>query len=135
MKRNIVKLSLVAIASTVLSFSTLAADSSPSIKSYLDGTVTVGDDFSKTEVQRTSSSPVDGIFTLSYPYWINISGTCQKLIFLVTSGKGYNQLYHTRVEAWGSTPSRTPYANSNTWVTHSVISSVSCDSYAPGIEY
>jgi len=31
MKRNIVKLSLVAIASTVLSFSTLAADSSPSI--------------------------------------------------------------------------------------------------------
>ena len=135
MKGSIFKLPLIAITSAILSFSALAVDDGSAIKSRLDGSVTIGEQVSKTEIQRASSSPVAGTFTFSYPWWINISGSCQKLIFLVTSGHGYNQMYHTPVEAWGTSSGITPYTNRKTWVTHAVIGSVSCDSYAPGIEF
>ncbi len=89
---------------------------------------------SKVKIQATSRSAIFDDFHFSYPNWTNISGSCKKLVFLVTSDRGYRQYYYTVTDAW-ETAGYPPYSDSRTRVYKSPVVSLSCSASAPGIEY
>ena len=73
-------------------------------------------------------------FLLSGSHFLNNSGQCRTAVFFVTSGRGYNQVYHHVSQPWNSF-GFPPYSDSKTWVRKALVSTMPCDQQAPGIAY
>lgn len=66
--------------------------------------------------------------------FLNISGSCKVLIVSVTSGKGYNQIYHHVAQSFESFK-HPPYSDSSTWVQKAPVVAMDCDDALPGLAW
>lgn len=66
--------------------------------------------------------------------FMNVTSSCKVLVVKVTSGKGYNQLYHHKSQPF-DTFKHPPYRDSSTWVQKAPVVAMDCSDQLPGIAW